>query len=235
MIIVSGTKLIISARGVAESMNKEKETLRYATSGLIIILIADQFIRKVFFGDEGEVYRTSSDMNTAAQNSTAITTGFGNLLKIFIPSIAVLFFVIAGVRMIVSQGQPEQLNKAKTQMSWTIGGLILAGLAQLLVVNIIFPDNGTRLSDPQAFARQVIVMTNFISGFMSTLAVTMIIYAGYLYVVSVGGEGAAKAKKIITSAIIGLLIAMAAFALVNTFVKVEPLQETTPVTTGSVK
>jgi hypothetical protein len=37
-----------------------------------------------------------------------------------------------------------------------------------------------------------------------------------------GGNGVDKAKTVMRGAIIGLLVATAAFALVNTFVKIEP-------------
>jgi hypothetical protein len=220
MMVISGIKLVIAARGVAETMNREKETLRYASSGLMIILIADQFIKNVFFGQEGEVYRTATDMQMAAEKSNQLAAGIGNLLKIFIPSVAVLFFIIAGVRMILSQGNQEAMNKAKTQMTWSVAGLVVAGLAELVVTTIIYPNNGQQLSDTHIFALLMIRITNFVTGFMSTIAVSMIIYAGYIYVVSMGGDGVAKAKKIVTGAVIGLLIAMAAFALVNTFVKI---------------
>jgi hypothetical protein len=60
----------------------------------------------------------------------------------------------------------------------------------------------------------------------------MLIYAGYLYTISLGKDGLDKAKTIVKGAIIGLLVAMAAFGLVNTFVKVEPL--TGPATTSEV-
>ncbi len=229
MIIISGMKLILAARNIDDVMNKEKNTLRYAFSGLIMILLADQVLRLVFFGEEGEVFRSGEDIQEAAERGTSIASGVLDMIRVFIPSVAVLFVIIAGIRLVLSQGDQEKANKAKTMLTWAIIGLIVAGLAELVVYQIIFPDAGTRLSDPYAFNRLIITMTNFVSGFISTVAVVMMIYAGYLYVVSGGGEGVEKAKKIVMGAVIGLLLAMAAFALVNTFVKLEPLTEDIPV------
>ena len=49
-------------------------------------------------------------------------------------------------------------------------------------------------------------------------------YAGYLYVIAAGNETqVGKAKKALIGAIIGLIIAMAAFGIVNTVVKLEPI------------
>jgi hypothetical protein len=134
-----------------------------------------------------------------------------------------LFFVVAAYRLLISRGDSDQLGKAKTQITYAILGIIVAGLAEIIVFRVLFPAQGTRIPDAAEFARLLVTMTNFISGFISTIAVIMIIYSGYLYVTSLGGDGLDKAKSILIGSIVGLLIAMSAFALVNTFVKVEPL------------
>jgi hypothetical protein len=223
MLIISGLKLILSGRQVADAMSKEKETLSYAFTGLVLIIVADQLIRG-FFGAEGEIYRTGADMQMAAEAGSNLASGFTGLIRIFIPSIAVLSIVMAGFRLLISRGDNDKLTKAKKQITWAILGLVLAGLSEIIIFRVIFPDKGTRIPDAIEFAKLVITMTNFIAGFISTIAVIMIIYAGYLYVVSLGGNGLDKAKTILKGALIGLVIAMGAFALVNTFVKVEPIQ-----------
>jgi hypothetical protein len=226
MIIISGTRLILSARQVDDAMSKEKETLRFASIGLILVLVADQAIRLVFYGEEGEVFRTGSDLQAAAERGTGLAAGFTDIIRVLIPVLAVLFIIIAGVRLIISRGDDDQYGKAKTQLTWAVLGLILAGLAEIVVFRIVFPNQGSQLSDPNEFNNLVVTMTNFAAGFISTISVIMIIYAGYLYVVSGVSEQNDKAKKVLFGAIIGLVIAMGAFALVNTFVKVEPLTST---------
>lgn len=223
MLTVSGIKLIISGGAVSDVMSREKENLRFSLSGLIIILVADQIVRNVFFGQEGEVYRTGTDMQMAAEQGADLARGITGIIRVFIPSVAILYFVVAGVRLLLSMGNNEKLTKTKKQLAWAILGLAVAGLSEIVVFRIIFPDQGMRLPDTQEFSRLVVQITNFVSGFVSTIAVSMLIYAGYLYVTSVGGAGLDKAKKVLTGAIIGLLIAMAAFGLVNTFIKLEPL------------
>ncbi|MCC6643291.1 hypothetical protein IT411_00930, partial [Candidatus Peregrinibacteria bacterium] len=220
MIIISGLRLILSARQVNDVMNREKETLRFAFIGLLMIIVADQVVRTLF-GEYGETFRTGTDMQMTAEGAASIASGVSGLIRIFLPSFAILFFVIAAFRILTSRGDNEKYTKAKKQITWAVMGLILAGLAEIIVFRVIFPDQGSRIPDTAEFAKLLVTITNFITGFISTIAVSMIIYAGYLYVISVGGDGVAKAKKIIMGALIGLLIAMAAFALVNTFVKVE--------------
>lgn len=229
MLIISGMKLILSGRQVAEVLNKEKETLRYSFTGLLFILIADQVLR-IFFGTQGEIYRTSSDMQLAAQTGVNFANGAASLLRVFIPSLAVLFLIIACFNLLMSRGDTAKMEKAKKQAIWAVMGLVLAGLAEVIVYQVIFPNTGTSIPDTQAFAKLAVSITNFVAGFISTVAALMLIYAGYLYVISLGGGGMEKAKKIAFSAIIGLLIAMAAFALVNTFIRITPDADTTATT-----
>ncbi len=222
MVIISGVKLVVSGKQVDEALNKEKGTLNFALYGLLIVIVAEQII-KIFFGEEGEIYRTGTDLQMAAQQGSAILLGITNLLRIIIPSLAILFFVVSAFRLLTSQGDPEKLNKTKTQIMWSILGLILAGTAEVIIYTIVYPRLGQSIPDTQAFSRFVVTMTNFVSGFITTISAIMIIYAGYLYVISVGSQELDKAKNVLKGAIIGLLIAMSAFALVNTLIKLDPV------------
>lgn len=69
-------------------------------------------------------------------------------------------------------------------------------------------------------AREFIVnVTNFVLGFLGLAAVIVIIYGGILYVTAAGEEErAGKGKKSITYAIIGLIIVLMSYALVNTII-----------------
>ncbi|MEK9132588.1 MAG: PKD domain-containing protein, partial [Patescibacteria group bacterium] len=67
-------------------------------------------------------------------------------------------------------------------------------------------------------AREFIVNTvNFALSFLGLIAVVIVIYGGFLYVTAAGDETqSGKGKKAITYAVIGILIIIASFALVNT-------------------
>jgi len=63
----------------------------------------------------------------------------------------------------------------------------------------------------------VLTFLNFFLGFLGLIAVIMIIYGGVLYVTAAGEqEKVDKGKKIIMYAVIGIVIILLAFALVNT-------------------
>lgn len=70
-------------------------------------------------------------------------------------------------------------------------------------------------------AREFIVnVTNFVLGFLGLAAIVVVIYGGILYVTAAGEqERADKGKKSIMYAVIGIIIVLASYALVNTIIK----------------
>ncbi len=63
--------------------------------------------------------------------------------------------------------------------------------------------------------RSVINFTQFVLGLMGLIAVVMIIYGGILWTTAAGNENQVeKAKKVITSAAIGLVIVILSWAIV---------------------
>lgn len=68
-----------------------------------------------------------------------------------------------------------------------------------------------------SFRELVLTFLNFFLGFLGILAVMMIIYGGVLYVSAAGNQdNIDKGKKIIMYAIVGIVIILLSFALVNT-------------------
>jgi heme/copper-type cytochrome/quinol oxidase subunit 2 len=67
------------------------------------------------------------------------------------------------------------------------------------------------------FRGVALTIINYFLGFLGLIAVVMVIYGGVTYVVSAGNDEAiGNAKKIIMYALIGIIIILLSFALVNT-------------------
>lgn len=221
-IIYSGIRLLTAAKQVEDVATKQKEHLKYAIIGLIVIMVADQFVRKVFFGEQGEVYASKTTLQEAAKTGTELIRGIYNVFEYFAASLAVLMIVISGFRYVSSGGNEEVQKKAKKNITWAIIGLMLIGIAEFAVKDIIFPKQGTTLSNVENAKKLIVNLTNFVSGFVATLSVIMYIYGGYLYVTAFGKEdNTGKAKKVFIGATIGLLLSLGAFALVSTTVNLQ--------------
>lgn len=222
-IIISGVRLVTAGgKGIEEESKKQKDHLKYAIIGLVIIIVADQFVQQVFFGQSGEIFGSESTLQEAATAGSEQIRGIYEVVAYISGALAILMIVIAGFRYLSSGGNEEKMKKAKDQIIYAAVGLMLIGIAEFAVKDVLFPQQGTQLPDVEKTKLLIINITNFISGFMTTVAAVMYIYGGYIYVTAFGNEEATgKAKKIIIGATVGLLLAMAAFAIVNTTVKLE--------------
>jgi len=223
VIIASGVRLITATKQVEEVSSAQKENMKYAAIGLVIIMLSDTLIKQVFFGEAGEVFRSEADAQLAAERGVEQIEGLYNFMQVFVGAIAILVIVFSGVRLVTSGGNEEAMTKTKKQIQWAALGIVLIGISELVVKGIIFPEQGSTLPDVQEARNLIRDITNFVSGFIATIAIAFLMYGGFLYVTAAGREEqTGKAKKVVMGAVIGIVVAMAAFALVNTFIQFDP-------------
>jgi len=68
----------------------------------------------------------------------------------------------------------------------------------------------------------IVGITNFILSFVAAIAILMLVYGGYLWITDRGdGDLVEKSKKIIAGSVIGILIVISAYTIVNTIIKLE--------------
>lgn len=223
VLIISGIRLVTAGKNIEEIAQSQKENIKYAIIGLGVIVVADTMIQQVFFGEQGEVLRSEADVQLAAERGTEQLKSIYSLMAYFAGSVAIFMIIYAGIRLVTAGGQEEVTNKMKKVITWAIIGLMLIGVAEFVVKDIVFPEQGARLTDPDQAARLIVMVTNFVSGFVATIAIAMYMYGGFLYVTAGGQEdNTGKAKKVFMGATIGLVLALAAFALVNTLIDFQP-------------
>ena len=82
------------------------------------------------------------------------------------------------------------------------------------------PEKFNQVGENTSLRQYILNVLNFALTFLGLVAVAFIVYAGYLYVISGGDDGnMEKAKKIILYALIGILVILAAYAIVNTVIQ----------------
>ena len=100
--------------------------------------------------------------------------------------------------------------------------LMMASFAPVHAQGFISPtDNPGAISSATggqgSFRSLALTIVNFFLTFLGLIAVVMIIYGGFLYVTAAGNqEKIESAKKIIMYAIIGIVVILLSFAIVNT-------------------
>lgn len=227
VVVFASIKLISTAN--EEEAKKAKSTLLMGAIGLIIIILADTIVKRMFFGEQGEAFEDITSAELFAEESVVQIRGIIGFIQVFVGITAVFILVIRGFLVLTSAGEEEALTKAKRHVLYAIVGLVAVALSEVVVRGVIFPASGETLPDVQKGRFVLITLTNYLAGFVSILAFASLFYAGYKYVVSAGNEEATeKVKKIIVGAVIALVLALGAFALVNTLIEFEPayLEET---------
>lgn len=219
--VVMGVRMVAAGSESEEMVTKSKNYIRYAIEGLIVIFVADSAV-EVFFGAEGDVLRGGeSGAQEFGRGASTLFRGIYGLIQVVIGSIAVFMLITAGMRYVGGSASDDQINKAKKQITWALVGLFVIGVSEFVIKDIIFADTGTELGVDEAkqFFAQI---TNFIAGTIGTLSFLFLFYAGYLYsTASVNEDNAAKAKKIIIGCILGIILALAAFAITSTIVELD--------------
>ncbi|PJC37319.1 hypothetical protein CO046_01105 [Candidatus Peregrinibacteria bacterium CG_4_9_14_0_2_um_filter_53_11] len=215
--IITGVRFITAGSKIDDELDKQKKALTYIVMGLILVIIADELVTKIFFGEYGECVASASNAKQCAVAGGSLIKGIYSFILAMLSSIAILILVFAGFRLVTSTGDETAIEEQKKRIGYAVAGLIVAGVAEFVVKSIIFPDAGESGLDVAGAQKLVISFTNFVAAFIGAGAFVMLFYGGYLYVASFGNEDqTAKAKKIITSAFIGMFIAFAAYGVVRT-------------------
>lgn len=149
---------------------------------------------------------------------------------------AVFMFVYAGVMMLTSGGNSEQVQKSKEIFKWSTISIILifltAAMLQFLFTTLGSNENvpasqvglGTR--DLQTTAVNII---RVVLGLLGIVGVIMLVYGGYVWLTSAGNdESVEKGKKIIRAAITGLIVILLSWSIVAYVIMTSGTATTTP-------
>lgn len=220
MIMYMAVKTITTA--AEDDYNTAKTGLFMGIAGFFLIQIADVLVKKIFFGEYGEAFEDTTSAKEFATEGTATIRGIIGWLNLALGTIITFVMILKGFKLASSAGNDEEIGKTKNHIIYAAVGLILVGLSEIIIRGFVFPDAGTRLPDQEVGKEIIIMVTNFISGFVGFAAFIMLFYAGYMYVVQQGSDGAqGRIKNTVIASVIAILLSFAAFAAVNTFITFE--------------
>lgn len=212
---ILGIRLTVSTKS-EEKITEAKTHLTYLLIGFVLIMIADYFVANVLYGAEGEVLATEESARFFSRQGSLELQRIYTGVETFVGVIAVLVIIINGFRMVVSAG--EEIDVQKKAIMWAVVGLVIIGIAELVIKDIIFAEQGSTLNIPRGIDL-IVTLTNFITGFVAFLSVALIVYAGIQFVISFVSEGSNdKGKKALLAAIIGMVVVAGSYALTSTII-----------------
>lgn len=99
------------------------------TSGTLVMSMAGSALAQGFGGEVPEIDGLPQETGDIKAIVASILTAVLNFLAL----IAVIVVVIAGIRLIVSQGEDEAKDKAKKTIFYALGGLVIVLFARVIV------------------------------------------------------------------------------------------------------
>lgn len=132
--------------------------------------------------------------------------------------LAAIGILIAAFFYITSMGDPGRLGQARSAILYSVIGLVIALSAQFLVDVVIAVAQGA--STAKSFVGFINNLANAFGQILFGLSVLAMLYAAFLFLT--GGSDEKKrveARQVITYAVVGLLVALLAFAIPE-FVKI---------------
>ncbi len=199
----------------------------------VVIILFLAFPRMTLGGfDDCDPSTTSTDLcNPIGALGEDLWEVIPNLLAalgVMVGTIAILMVVLSGLRLLLSNGDADQIKKGKEGLKYSIGGFVISILAFVIVTAVesfigakeVAQDG--ELQNPlgdldQGFDGFILgtLLPNFF-GLLGVLAILMIVFNGFRYVLSAGNEEQAKkAKEGLQWAVIGLVVILLAYVLIE--------------------
>ncbi|MDX9971345.1 MAG: hypothetical protein RBS56_05605 [Candidatus Gracilibacteria bacterium] len=229
VVIFMAVKTVVSSS--EEDYKTAKTGIFMGIGGFFLIQIADFVVKKIFFGEFGEAFEDSISAKEYATEGASFIRGIIGWVNLFLGTLIVFVIILKGFKLVSSPGSDEELTSTKNHLIYAIIGLILVALSEVIIRGFIFPDAGASLPDAKVGKSIIVLITNYLSGFIGFIAFVMLFYAGYLYVVQQGSDAAqSRVKNTIFASVIAILLSFAAFAIVNTFINIDSAPANTQTT-----
>ena len=218
MLAIQGSTLVLTLDGATQ--DKARMNILFIGIGLMLISASEYIAFQVFDPTEKDIIRGSSAFNLRLITNAVIT---------YIQYALAGFMIFTGARSAIvliteSTSKPETVERGIKFLK-SIGfaaGLIL--FSEIIVMTIGLPDvsaagdidrKSVALSWTQA-TTQIIGITNFILTFVGVTSVVMLIIASFLWITAgLNSSQKATAQNIILNSIIGIILALMAYTLVN--------------------
>jgi ankyrin repeat protein len=222
VILFFGIELVFTTSDAENKIKKTQEKIFGTSIGLLFLqggnLVVDIFVRKgeVEFSPDTQV-DSYSMLKTIDNLQASVLSPLLDFFFALLPVFLMGMLIYSAVMILISGS--ENIQKYTNAIIASIAGLIVILLAKTTVA--LFYGVGKFEPDPTKIAGLTSEIINYILYIVGPMTIGIIIYGGYLAIANMGDEGMVKkAYKIIGFAIIGLVIILSSYVIVNTFLTI---------------
>jgi hypothetical protein len=195
-----------------EDVDKQKGNLLWAAVGFGLIGISFKIVEIIAPGESRNV-QTIGDI----EESRATIRYIIIFIQYLAGAAALLFMVIAGIRIIISQGIEDEINKQKTNFTWGVIGLMTIMLSRAMV-EVVYRVEGESVSAGDLGGRgsaEIIGIITYLLQFLGIAALCSLVIAGGYYITALGDEEQMnRAKRIILYTVVAIVIIFTSYSIV---------------------
>lgn len=239
-LIISGLRMVM-ANGETEVINKQKNVLTYAVIGLILVSVAGD-VQKIFgFTAPEDAQMQDCPVNTTSEgqkffltpNQILCRVTLFNLrveiiitfFKYILGSLAVFEIIMSAMRIMADT--EDKIEQAKKNLYGGVIGLLMILMSNTVINKVFYKLNFTKAPtegvkpglDPARGLAEIAGFTNMVVSFVGPIAILVLLVAAVMYATAGGDQDKMnKARRMIFSAVLAIIIIYGAFAIVSTFV-----------------
>ncbi|MGE3278810.1 MAG: hypothetical protein AB7J40_03370 [Candidatus Altimarinota bacterium] len=220
VLFVAGFILVSAQSSISDQVQKQKMNVVYTMVGLVVFGLATDFVYGFLFRDQGSYIFTSEEAQIVGSELALRIKDILNLFLSFSGAGAILMLVIAGSRTLLMPGSDEEMAAQKKIVGYTVMGIIIIGLADVLINQIVFPNAGYEGVNVAALEVQLQGLSNYLLGFLGAIVFVTFTISGVVMVANFGNdEVVGKAKSAMTNVLIGVLVVFSAYTIVATLLR----------------
>ncbi|MCX6807663.1 MAG: hypothetical protein NTZ80_02580 [Patescibacteria group bacterium] len=213
-----------------ETAKKQKNHLLLLLLGIGVITMAQPIVEIFYYGGNpitdadqtpgtSVIWQTKNVLGKIASE----TSGIINAAAYILSAIAIVIVIINAFFVFFAEGDKDKVKESTRGIIYACIGLLLVGLSHTIVTAIYgsMDTFAAGKANELGMHTSLIIseatgVLNFALSFIGAIAVIMAIYAGYQYLTAGEDEDQAKnAIKIIVSAIIGIIVVMSSYVIIN--------------------
>ncbi len=205
-IVIFGYRMIIGQED--EVITKARAMMSGTIAGLIMAYLIEPFIF-AFYGSAGEVPQGAMVQGAALVSSEV--NGVINWVLVIVASLAVLMLILSAIKAIGQGASDEGIGNMRKTIIGVVFGIILL-VFRFVLSNGFVVSTGNNAPLLAMLLRPV----SYLLGFLGMISVIVVVYAGFMYVLSMGNEEqGTKAKGLLIRVALGALVILLSLALVN--------------------
>lgn len=223
-IIISGVRMVL-AEGDESKITEQKRSITYVLIGLGAILLIERGIALIY-GAPG----ADRGLSTEGPGLSEEIYGIISFAKALLATFVVVMVIIAGIKTIASEGDEEKIKNQRKSIVWLIVGVVIILVNRFVIENLYIQPVAAQLKGAEKGAitadnvkniiNLLMTVIQFALGFVGLIAFAILIYAGGQMITNFGdNEAVEKSKKTIKNALMGIVLIIAAFAIVSTVIK----------------